>query len=179
MDCRDAEMAAMTRHSTRCAGLHMGPGSPEPVTLPVAIRAWCRRDPRSPTGKPTAASKPRRWKPPPRPRKFIAFGSSIHFGADPYMRGCSAERWRGCPLSDLARRSQIGDTHQRAKYQSRASAALATPQAVLSRRLRRSRSHHRPQSSVRSRASRFGLARSEKRQERRRVETRPLDFPGS
>ena len=69
------------------------PETAEPVTLPVATRAWCRRDPRSPTGKPTAASKPRRWKPPPRPRKFIAFGTECAASATASMSGFENECW--------------------------------------------------------------------------------------
>ena len=81
----------MTRHSARSAPSTMA-GIPEPVTLPVATRAWCVRDPRNASPNSTAPE-PRRWKPPPRPKKFIAFDTECATSSTASMPGFEGERW--------------------------------------------------------------------------------------
>jgi hypothetical protein len=79
------------RHSGR-AEQHSSPAIPEPVTLPVANRAWCVRDPRK-FPNDHAASAPKRWKPPPRPKKFIAIHTECTASTTASMPGFEGERW--------------------------------------------------------------------------------------
>jgi hypothetical protein len=63
-----------------------------PVTVPVAARVWCVRDPRKlPNNSP--ASRPRRWKPPLRPKKFITIRTECAASTTVSMPGFEGERW--------------------------------------------------------------------------------------
>jgi hypothetical protein len=71
----------------------MAPVTPAPAKLPVATRAWCVRDPRKPRDEPTAPKSARRWKPAPRPARFIGFDTECVALATASMPGFEGERW--------------------------------------------------------------------------------------
>ena len=85
-------MAPVKRGPQKAAGHHARPITPEPVTAPVATRAWCVRDPRKLPDN-SAASRPRRFKPPPRPKKFIAIRTECAASTTASMPGFEGERW--------------------------------------------------------------------------------------
>jgi hypothetical protein len=85
------------------------PGISEPVTLPVATRTWCVRDPQRPPGA-AIAPKPRRWKPPLRPRKFIAFVTECATSATASVPGFEREQWGSAGQAILFGSAIIGRT---------------------------------------------------------------------
>src|SRR5689334_4105538 len=83
----------MTRHHYGLAEKHSGAEIPEPVTLPVATRAWCVRDPRGPDDENAAGPKTKQRRRQPRPTKFIALGTECVTSATASMPGFGPECW--------------------------------------------------------------------------------------
>jgi hypothetical protein len=85
-------MAPVKRHPQKSAGHRARPITPEPVTVPVATRAWCVRDSRKLPNN-SATSRLRRFKPAPRPKKFIAIRTKCAASTTASMPGFEGERW--------------------------------------------------------------------------------------
>lgn len=85
-------MAPVKRHPQKSAGHRARPITPEPVTAPVATRAWCVRDSRKLPNN-SATSRLRRFKPAPRPKKFIAIRTKCAASTTASMPGFEGERW--------------------------------------------------------------------------------------
>jgi hypothetical protein len=86
-------MAAMTADRTRRARFHPSPRVPDPAKLPVATRAWCVRDARAPEDDQAELKPARDWKPPGRPKRFLALQTESVASATALMPGFEGERW--------------------------------------------------------------------------------------
>jgi hypothetical protein len=102
-------MASMKRHPQKSAGRLAPPITPEPVTLPVATRAWCVRDPQKPSAS-SRVDKPKRWKPAPRPSKYIVIHAECATSATASMEGFGGESWARAGQALLFGSAFIGRT---------------------------------------------------------------------
>jgi hypothetical protein len=71
----------------------VAPVKPEPVTLPIATRAWCIRDPLKPDAESTIPRSISRRPPDQRPSRFIALDTECATAAPESMHGFAGERW--------------------------------------------------------------------------------------
>jgi hypothetical protein len=67
--------------------------TPAPATLPIATRAWCVRDPQLPVDEAAESTPARHWKPPGRPKRFIALQTVSVASATALIPGFEGERW--------------------------------------------------------------------------------------
>ena len=94
---------------SKSANYDQNTGIPEPVTLPVATRAWCVRDPQKQLAS-SSAPRSRRWKSPPRPEKFIALHTECVTASTASMPGFEGERRAAAGQSLLIGSAIIGRT---------------------------------------------------------------------
>jgi hypothetical protein len=85
-------MAPVKRRPPKLVGPQARPITPEPATLPIATRAWCVRDPRKLPAS-AAVPKPKRWKPPSRPQRFITIRAECAASTTASTPGFEGEHW--------------------------------------------------------------------------------------
>ena len=104
-------MAAVKWRLQKSAGHHESPITPEPATAPVATRTWCVRDPRAPEDDQAELKPAGHWKPPARPKRFLALQTESVASATVLMPGFEGERWASEGQALLFGFAAIGRTY--------------------------------------------------------------------